>query len=229
MPASKKNYKERALNLRRLGLLPKGYSSRSLTESQKRGIRKIESRLRRTEPTLDVLRNPGKYLFSKVSKSDADKLKDKYTVVRTRRGYQFFSYADHADNVRYDPKTETVIHRYKNREVFSYPYDTGSDTWDRVESFFKHKRKNKFLTFQVGDAPHMRIAISNLKDFQKYVSKLEEEWKARAIHPDEKLRRDNPFSQLQIVEVKNVKPPKSDSRKANRGTPKNHARKAKRL
>lgn len=105
----------------------------------------------------------------------------------------------HAKRLKFRESDQSIIREYENRRSITYPFDRGPETLERVRKFFKRRRKrDEYLTFAIGGKSKFNITIHSLADFNRYVNKIEAEWRRR-----EKLTDiESPFPYLQIVEVK---------------------------
>lgn len=206
MPRSyKKNKgiaKSDARTLKKLGLLPTGYKINSLTANQKRHVRRLKAKMKSSPDTLDVFKNPDKYLHAKASAKARQAIAGKMPMVKTSKGTIFYGQRQHATKIRFRDREGDILRSYPNRKITSYPMDNAPATLRRAHDFFdKRPKKGRYVTFRVGDRSPFNVVITSWEEFQKYYDRLREAWEARSKRGDKASRQDNPIGELQIVEV----------------------------
>lgn len=175
-----------------MGLVKKSYAN---PESKKRQERRVIARLKKSKSGRAVLKAPEKFLSARVKAKTGAKLKKKgHAVTRTKKGTRFFAERQHATRLSFRESDQAIVRDYANRRIISYPLDDGAATLARIQKFYERKKPGEYITLRIGDKAPFNTALGDIGEFNRYLTKLEEEWRSRP-------KGHHPGPYLQIVEV----------------------------
>lgn len=199
----KKDYKQRAKNLRTLGILPKGYHLNRLGESEKRHIRRIEQSLKKSPAGENILSKPDAFISGELPNAKAASALSTqgYAVRKSGGRWRVLAQRQHARRLTYRDSDSALTRHYRNRRVVTYPLDGSLESHQRIADFFRRastRAGKSYLTFRVGDKSPFNIAIGSIEEFNKYAKRFGAELDARReSHPTWA----DPRGEIQIVEV----------------------------
>lgn len=152
------DYRAAAKRMRELKILPAHYKLKNLGESEKRHIRRLQSKF------ADSIKNPTTKTI-KVSYAAARKLRKSGLAVNKNI---FLINPMRANRVTLG-KDGKLSYFYDDRTAYVCPFDSSIEMHARIDEFFAQGKKGQFLSLKIGDNNSFHRKFFSAKALMAYV------------------------------------------------------------